>query len=564
MGGNFGSINVQGGNIALIQSIAYECVVREIANGWVTAVREDDEDFEWGAAREVAQRVSKAITNTVLSVEYFDNDYVNFSLYRDGEKVGCHIPEAYDDFPRKPGNVKSFASALSLSPEDEKLLHVIFAETDSGTSVGLLESLLGCPIAIDAEDLKEIAVQGDETYASREYFNKYIASKKKESKIKNQTRLVLRSEKEGGHASNAMGPPPHCLPAIYCADQQPYMGHYPVEVFDVDPNGMLQKLFGTDIPGEIGMSLWVNRAYGVIVVECDNKYKELKPDGINLFVKNSIHVFSDDGTVLDRQGPAAHEHIELSHPLLLDDSRFFASGKCYNFRQRCVEWSCGPDMESAHWSTPLILPNGNLLCQYQQLGMREKILCLIEPNGKELKQINLGSSYSHWSQPVLYRDSLINIFGVDVHRPWSDRMVCYDFSMNERWHYDLPNSSAFMGPAIDEDSGILYFQRTPKVTTAFDLEHHEIIAESDDIQGKFRALETFSPGVGLICRRDNTSSIDVLDRDLKLISHHRTKGNIGFFFQRNERLFLLSYQPEEYGLFSITKPGHTYIYELKR
>jgi len=563
MGNKFCSINVQGGEAAQIQSIAKEYVVREITNGWITVVSENDVGSEWYITREVARQLSKAMPGAVLFVEYFDDDYVDFSLYKDGEKKDCHIPVSYDEASQKQGNVKTFSKILSLSPEDEKLLKLIFSEEDPGTSVSLIESLLGCPIFADAETLKDVNMKNDGTYTDRKYLNEYAAKKKKESQIKNQIKLVLRGEKEGGLAGRTGGGTPVCLPIVYRVENPLYKGSRLVEFFDIDSNGIPQKLFDAKIAEGVGMSSWVSRAHGITILACDNADYIVQPDGINVKITRTIHVFSDNGELLDKldAAPFLKGLNNNSKPFILDDSRFFCNGKCYNFRQRRIEWSCGPEIGNVSWTTPVLLPDGNLLCRYDINN--DCMFCILETSGKELIQITISPSRPHWRQPIIFRDRLINIYETDRQKPWSDHMICYDLALNELWRHDLPESSAFGDPVIDEDSGILYFQRTPHDTMAFDIESQEIIAESNESQGKYRTVEAFAPGIGLVCKRDGASSIDVLDKDLNLVSSHKTRGNIGFFTRQDNRLFLVSYSPEKHNMFGIvSNPGHTYVYEL--
>ena len=165
------------------------------------------------------------------------------------------------------------------------------------------------------------------------------------------------------------------------------------------------------------------------------------------------------------------------------------------------------------------------------------------------------------------------MFCCEQYKGWGlYRLVCYDFSLHEQWHYDFSDTSTFMEPVIDSDLGILYFQRTPRITTAFDLEQSKIIMEDAIQYNGYRTLGAFLPGIGLVCRRNSSSSIDVLDRNLQLISQHRTKGDIYHFIPQNGRLFILTYRPEKAQWFyngdntyfcEVDKPGHTYVYELK-
>jgi len=574
MGDKFGSINIKGAQAEAIQSLVPDFVAREVMPGWVTVVSES-EFFECDVIYDLGQQLMETVHETMLVVECFEEEYLVITLYRDGRMV----QEMEDD----DGDVKEFVDALSSSPEDAETLSIILAEPAFSKRVALLESFLGCPIFIDAIMSEHLEIDGigdRDPFANRDLVNNYMLDRKKESEIDNQTNLILRSGKEGGPGAMGAFAHPTCLPVVYRADQPSYpKGHYPVEFYDIDSNGILHSIFDANIAEGMGLNSWICRAHGITLLACDSSDVELAPDGINCLMKAYINIFSDDGEQLDKLDaePFLNIHNPYAKPLLIDDSRFFAGGKCYNFRQRRIEWTCSPDIGTIGWSTPVLLPNGNLLCQYQRPGTYEYVMSIIKPNGEAINQIPLYPSHPHWKQPAIYRDNIICMFAADHRQPLSDRLVCYDFSLNERWRYELPESSAFMEPVIDKDSGTLYFQRTSSITAAFDLERRMVIAESDDIElkrGKYRSLEAFLPGIGLVCRGEGTSGIDVLSPDFKLISHHMTKGDICFFTQRDERLFILSCQPEEclwevdafpntkVRYCTVNKSGHTYVYEL--
>lgn len=400
--------------------------------------------------------------------------------------------------------------------------------------------------------------------------------KNKEPKLKNQTKLTLCSEKEGGIGMT--GPSILTrLPIVYRVNQPLYpKGHYPTEFYDVGSNGVLHKIFDANIAEGMGMHQWVCRAHGVTLLACDGREIIMQPDSINYTSIISLYIFSDDGQLIDKLDAAPYfdAFTQYTKPIILDDSRFFVGGKCYNFRKRKLEWSY-PAVNEKSQLYPVVLPNKNLMFHY---GENDKYhLCILENSGKLIKQITYPSR-PEWflTEPVVYKNNILNIFSTENINPgdsWkTSRLICCDDSLNELWHYDFPNSAIFSNPTIDQDSGILYFQRTPKITTAFDIEKRSIVTESAPVQHKFRTILSFLPGVGLLCRKESPSSIDVLDFYLQPISHHRLKGIIYFSISQDKRLFVLSYRPEKCDWYigkdgtrfcKIDKPGHTYVYELK-
>lgn len=187
MGEKFGSIQVRDGEAELVARLAPGHTVRQETPGWVSVL---DRDFQCGSTHQEARRLSAALPeNTVLSVEYFDDDFVEFALYRAGKKAARHIPATYEGIDRHVGRMADFKDLLALDGEDEKLLRLIFRETDPEVSVHLMESLLGCPIWMDPE-----APRPPETARDRAYLESYAARKRQ--RVKNHTRLTVTDEGE--------------------------------------------------------------------------------------------------------------------------------------------------------------------------------------------------------------------------------------------------------------------------------------------------------------------------------------------------------------------------------
>lgn len=187
MGGKFGSIQVKGGNVNAVATLATGHRVCQVLPGWVSVL---DGEFEWGNTQPVARRLSAALPGyTVLCTEYFDDDFAEFSLYRDGRKAARHIPASYEGFDRHVGRMRDFVELLGLGPEEERLLRRVFRETRPEVCLHLLENLLACPIWMDPESPQALPVA-----QSREYLEAYLA--RKGQKVQNQTKLTLSDERE--------------------------------------------------------------------------------------------------------------------------------------------------------------------------------------------------------------------------------------------------------------------------------------------------------------------------------------------------------------------------------
>ena len=91
MGSKFCNLNVYGGDLAAVEAQCPGLAARAVVHGWITAAGDDETD--WGEVRKLAKCLSKEYT--VLYTEYFDDDYVDFSVYRDGRRAARHVPAEY-------------------------------------------------------------------------------------------------------------------------------------------------------------------------------------------------------------------------------------------------------------------------------------------------------------------------------------------------------------------------------------------------------------------------------------------------------------------------------------
>ena len=182
MGSKFCNFNVYGGELAAVERLCPGLGIRAAVPGWITAACDDG---DWDAMRKTARRLSKTLSCPVLYTEYFDDDFVDFSVYRDGKRAARHVPAEYEGFPRVPGKPRAWGELFGLSPEAEKTLRTVFGETNPERSLRLLECVLGCPLWVDGEFL------GDIELPDSAYLETYLAQKAAEKKIKNVTKLTL-------------------------------------------------------------------------------------------------------------------------------------------------------------------------------------------------------------------------------------------------------------------------------------------------------------------------------------------------------------------------------------
>lgn len=143
MGAKFNNLNIYHGNIAALRDLMPGLDYYQVTPDWVTAV---SANFSWGQVQSVAKELSKLANATLLSTEYFDDDYVEFAVYTSGKRFTKHVPVEYEGLPRKKGSPKAFFTAFHMDLMDQKAFQKALAVEDCEESVALMESFLGCPI----------------------------------------------------------------------------------------------------------------------------------------------------------------------------------------------------------------------------------------------------------------------------------------------------------------------------------------------------------------------------------------------------------------------------------
>nr|MBQ4318663.1 hypothetical protein [Clostridia bacterium] len=114
MGRKFCNINIKGADAQYVQTIFPNLEVKSLADGWATVV---GDELDYTSVRKTAVRISKAVDVPVLSVYYFDEDYAEFVLYRNGRRTARHIPAEYEGFERVRGKHTVWAEQLGIDAD---------------------------------------------------------------------------------------------------------------------------------------------------------------------------------------------------------------------------------------------------------------------------------------------------------------------------------------------------------------------------------------------------------------------------------------------------------------
>lgn len=159
MGAKFCNLNLRGASRESLRELPAGYRAFPWDNGWTTLT---SPALQWGQTQDLAKALSAALGCPVLATEYFDDDYVEFSVYRDGKRAARHVPVGYENLQPSRGSPEKFLTALDLNGTDSPRLRKIFRVEDPEGAVHLLESLLGCPIFGVDEDAPPDGIPGPE------------------------------------------------------------------------------------------------------------------------------------------------------------------------------------------------------------------------------------------------------------------------------------------------------------------------------------------------------------------------------------------------------------------
>lgn len=529
MGSKFFNLNIYGGTMEQAVAAAPRYSYHLCANQWLTVT---SDAFEWGSTRKAAKKLSSLLSLPVLSTEYFDDDYAEFTLYCGGKKAAHHVPAEYEGFPRSPGKSKAWAEQLGLSREAEKTLRIVFKETSPEASLRLLECVLGCPLWVDAESADSAEAP------TRTYLTEYLERKSAEKKIRNQTKLVLLEELQGDFGWRLTYP-------MVCREHRGRLKTF----WDIR-EGHFHRLFQTEIPGQADDCRAQARGEGLSLLS----FHEFSTGKNN----TTSYVFSDKGEVLETF--CGGKQILLKGAFL-DQDRVFLEGGCWNIRIHKKEWDLGLGNTYNGVTPPRVLADGRLAIVYDQAGHPlDGFISTFRPDGSDVITKKLPD-FRHWSYPLIH--------GSELYLGCNTRIICYDAQLEEKWSVDLGENVGQLGnPHLDVVSKMLYMSTSQRIT-AFDIEKRQVTAIREKADGEDCYLHDLLPGTGPIMLTGD-SSIQVWNAELTPISRHRAKGAISQVLHMDGRVYLLTntaeeceYPKTEHGRERVVvKPGCLRLYEL--
>ncbi|MBQ3569463.1 MAG: hypothetical protein IJA20_02195 [Methanocorpusculum sp.] len=509
MGAKFANIQIQCNDVESVRAQCPQYTVTALAEGWITVL---GDAIDWGTAQKEAKRLSKQLPYSILTVEYFDDDFVELTVYKEGKKAAGHVPAEYESFARSPGKPKKFIETLNLPSEEEKTLKAIFQERSPELCVHLMESLLGCVLWVDEESLIYAKPLG------RDYLEEYLSRKAEQSKIKNQTKLALLDEVTGEFD----------YPITYPIVRYDNRGWNEKSFWSIAPDGKLHKYLEIDEPGRV-----------------DGYRTCVRSDTMTVFSvgfwgahngKHRLCCYTNDGELLERMENTEHGTVDAG---VLNDSILFWDGLCYDMREKNILWCLDLGRTDYGIRPPQKVSEDLYAIVYDRMDDQTACLALLDMEGSIRCSVQFLNA-RHWSYPIIYAGSIYMYHCLDGKTPV---LTCYDEMLNERWHIKVPVERRGMmqlgKPLLDESTGLLYFHIAYNRLAILDIQKREIIMERELRDDEDAYMKEVLPEVGPVMLTGD-ASIEVWDTQLQAISRHRTKGDIAKILRQDGHCYLLT------------------------
>lgn len=500
MGAKYANLQVQSSDIEKIKSLCPDAAVCRNTERWISVT---GPDIIWGTAQKEAKWISKVISESILVTEYFDDDYVEFTIYKEGKRIGRHVPAAYEGLARKAGKPEHFIEAFGLPKDSLKQLGVIFKEQDPEICVRLLE----CVLQIDLEGNYE------GNHPDPSYLDTYLAEKEKKQKLDNRTKL-LQVDELPGDFFHQITVPLVCYETP-CGDVK--------SLWDIK-EGRFSRLFTFEGPGRVDCSRAFIHQYGKTVLAVNAWMgKELN---------SSLYLMDETGSILDTvvSGWIPTEAAFLS------EAELFYDGKCYDCSMCQGKWDLGLNMSGYGVHTPAPIGNNRYVIVYDTVEPEEKgVLSVFDNQGTVVHTVELPDA-RHWTYPIVDANRIYMACAVSSQE---SILTCYDEILREQWKLKYPGVWHHAEPFYDKEQKRLYFLGSPNRFYAVDTASGNVAAVRELSSREYAMLLGVLPNHGVVVMTADTT-LEVWGENLATISRHRTKGVIMKMLYTEDKCYLIT------------------------
>ncbi|RED55772.1 hypothetical protein [Cohnella lupini] len=495
MGTSFANLQVRACSTDEIEKALPGSRAIQLSKGWTTVVCEQ---FQVGNLEKSARKLSKAIDQSVLSIEYFDDDVLRIAVYRNGKVIDSHINENGYGLPKKPGKPKLFIKELEFESVEVKYVKEILACEDLGKKLQLFQYFLGVALWIDHRMLSEGKEADFRCERNLSLIDEYIAENNKKNRIKNQMKVTLLMEFEGaligslGDNKYVIGTPPYDRSS----------GSYKEEsIYTYFPNGTLES--------SLDISSFRYRS-GTGHLSASNGYLSFF-----CFIRSQYYLFDYEGNKISETSLKGGSY----HPIyLLDNGAFLAFNSAWD-TLRAYEPSL-----NVRWEFPC---TGFLCCRNQFIHVcistEEQSPELVKLNGRGEVEATFKSENNDPYGTFLFDDDgrLFYFARALSSGVFRTRVIYLNEHFERIAEFELEGS--ITSSAVDTKNQKLFLHLNERELVVVDTESFHIVSrKKQEAELDFLTVDS----LGRVVIRVGFSSIVIMDTELNDISRHRLKGDI--------------------------------------
>lgn len=477
----------------------YTCV--QTAEEW-TAVFETEGDFAWGKLCKLGREISRKLKIPVLAVSFFDDDEFSMNLIGEGKTMASYQATISRNFCS--GSTK-WISELELSKEEAAAFrYLIKKEMAAGESIDAFSRLFG---ALMYSDLRMWEDKGELWHKDSEGIIREIKEEKQRTKVHNRTKANLLCEIQGLYLSmnertgilqmvfpNEHGDflyhHVHCLKTEDSGFSEIYDFQYPPDIFRKDSKDLIMdyeqgKIRIMDVEGycrEYDLKQYERILTSLMQIPEDNhKRRDKSPEIISVYTNHAIE-------------QRRYEYFAWNIGTCGGEIRkvdLETSGKIFSEKNILAVYQYeDPDLDKAFWECgnkiPVITSNEIVNLRLQYIKEPSNTLCDVRFFDRNLN---------------LLRREII-----DLHADANQ------FDVSCQYTYCEKTDCIYLG------------------NRKIDLKTGEIMLGMNEIKEADRLFIHYNAENNGFLYAMKGSYVYVLDLDMKLLSCHRLKGRILYFF----------------------------------
>lgn len=473
-------------------------VVRQTAEEW-SSVLETEGSFEWGKLCKLGKTLSKELDTPAIAVSYFDDDDFSMSLIRQGKMKASYQAGISNNFCS--GSTKWISGLEMTAEEASAFRYLLKKEMTAEESITIFSRLLGTNMYMDLRMWEGVLWHKDAEGVIKE-----IEEEKKRTRMKNKTKAVLLQEVPGLFQS--------------CDETTGIMKMvYP------DENGIFQfrQIHCLNTCDE-GFAEIHNYQYPADIFHSDSRYLHMDYERKCVMVMDVQGYFQEYDLHVNEQRLTSLMEIPL---------------------EKRNETESGPVINAVYTRSLLDQKRYEYFGWYGR-GRDELKKVDLATSGKTLGEKSIVATYSYeepdWDEgfwsceekvPVITEKGIVDLRVMSVRG--SGQNICTisffdrDLNLLRREEISLSEDGFGYKYTYCEESDCIFFGNKK-----INLKTHEVRSGMNELKEADRLIIHRDKMNNCFLYAVKGSNVYVLDMDLNLLSCHRLKGRVMYFYTGKE------------------------------